>query len=120
MTLSWEQTTPVAKTVLPGGYWKPRDCLPRRRIAVIIPCRDREQQLRAFLYHMHPLMQRQLIEYRIFVAEQVSYICINKNLTRQIRNIHHLDHKQILSVQLVLVKLSKIINYAEQHSQDEQ
>ncbi len=55
-----------------GGHFKPAVCVARRRVAIIVPCRDREKILRAFLLHMHPLLQRQQIEYRIFVVEQVS------------------------------------------------
>lgn len=71
LKLSWQEVVAMTPEVALGGHWKPRDCVARRRVAVIIPCRDREAHLRAFLAHTHPILQRQLLEYRIFVVEQV-------------------------------------------------
>lgn len=53
-----------------GGAWKPRECLARTKLAVLIPYRNRTEHLRMFLHHMHPIFQRQLLDYRIFVVEQ--------------------------------------------------
>ena len=58
----------------PGGHWKPTDCAPRRRIAILIPYRDREQHLMDFMIHTHPILQRQLVEYQIFLIEQVTNV----------------------------------------------
>ena len=55
-----------------GGHWQPSDCYARHRVAIIIPFRDRASHLSALLSYLHPLLQRQLLEYRIFVVEQVS------------------------------------------------
>ena len=33
-------------------------------------CRDRADHLQIFLHHLHPILQRQQLEYRIFVIEQ--------------------------------------------------
>lgn len=56
----------------PGGEWLPSDCVPRQRVAVIIPFRDREEHLCSLLSVLHPMLQRQLLHYSIFVIEQVS------------------------------------------------
>jgi hypothetical protein len=69
---SWTYLLSRYKDLLSGGHWKPRDCLARRKVAVIIPFRDRQRHLRAFLAHTLPILQRQLIEFRIFVVEQVN------------------------------------------------
>lgn len=65
---------------LSGGGWRPTDCLPRQRVAIIVPYRDREEHLGIFLKHMHPVLQRQQLDYRIFVVEQVwtvaSEVCV--------------------------------------------
>ena len=53
-----------------GGTSKPAECLARTKLAVIIAYRDRAEHLKIFLHHMHPIFQRQLIDYRIFVIEQ--------------------------------------------------
>jgi hypothetical protein len=54
-----------------GGTWFPRHCSPRHRVAVVIPFRDREEHLRMLLSVLHPMLQRQLLHYTIFVVEQV-------------------------------------------------
>lgn len=57
----------------PGGHWKPTWCIPRQRIAIIVPYRDRPFHLNAFIRVIHPFMQRQLHYYTIFVIEQVHF-----------------------------------------------
>jgi len=53
-----------------GGKWEPKDCVPKAKVAVIIPFRNRERQLKIFLRHMHPVLYRQSLFYQIFVIEQ--------------------------------------------------
>lgn len=72
---------PVAKElprVIKGGRWKPTGCRARQRVAIIVPYRDRQQHLELFLRHMHPILQRQMLEYRIFVVEQALPTVFNK------------------------------------------
>jgi hypothetical protein len=57
-------------TVQLGGHWKPSDCVSRSKLAVIIPYRDRFVHLAILLRNLHLILQRQMIEYRIFVTEQ--------------------------------------------------
>ncbi|XP_028156546.1 beta-1,4-N-acetylgalactosaminyltransferase bre-4-like [Ostrinia nubilalis] len=54
-----------------GGEFSPSDCKPKFSTAVIVPYRDRAEQLRGFLVYMHMFLRRQSIHYRIFVVEQV-------------------------------------------------
>lgn len=54
----------------PGGHYAPPNCKARSRVALIIPYRDRPSQLNAFLYHMHPFLQKQQLEYGIIIVEQ--------------------------------------------------
>ena len=54
----------------PGGRNRPKSCAPRHKVAIIIPLRDREQHLRQFLRHMHPFLNKQQLDYTIFVVEQ--------------------------------------------------
>ena len=44
---------------------------PFYQVAIIVPYRNRTEQLRIFLRFMHPFLQRQELLYRIFVVEQV-------------------------------------------------
>lgn len=57
--------------IMLGGRFKPKDCLARHRVAILIPYRDREDHLRVFLYNMHQMLPRQQIDYGIFVIEEV-------------------------------------------------
>jgi len=57
--------------LLPGGVGRPRDCTARHRVAVIVPYRDRRHHLNILLSHLHPMLQRQQLDYRIYVVEQV-------------------------------------------------
>lgn len=54
----------------PGGRFRPEDCSSRHRVAVIIPYRDRIEHLSVFIHHLHPILQRQQIDYAIYVVEQ--------------------------------------------------
>ena len=64
----------------PGGQWAPPDCRSHHQIAVIIPYRDRHHQLLVLLAHLHPILQKQQLDYRIFVIEQVQNLVACKNM----------------------------------------
>uniref|UniRef100_A0A915JXE2 Galactosyltransferase N-terminal domain-containing protein n=1 Tax=Romanomermis culicivorax TaxID=13658 RepID=A0A915JXE2_ROMCU len=55
-----------------GGHWSPKFCRPRRRLAIIVPYRNRAKHLVVLLNELHDILKRQLSEYRVFVAEQVN------------------------------------------------
>lgn len=63
-----------------GGKWKPANCVARHRVAIIIPYKNRLDNLNSFLFHMHPFLQRQELEYRIFVVEQYNDGRFNKGV----------------------------------------
>ncbi|XP_026730903.1 beta-1,4-galactosyltransferase 2-like isoform X2 [Trichoplusia ni] len=54
-----------------GGEYAPSDCKPKYSTAIIVPYRDRAEELRGFLVYMHTYFHRQHIHYRIYVVEQV-------------------------------------------------
>ncbi|EEC01356.1 beta-1,4-galactosyltransferase, putative, partial [Ixodes scapularis] len=60
--------------VMPGGRFKPKECLARHRVAILVPYRNREKQLNVFLHNMHQFLPRQQIDYGIFVIEQVGFV----------------------------------------------
>ncbi|XP_061546792.1 beta-1,4-galactosyltransferase 3-like [Phycodurus eques] len=59
-----------ASALSPGGLYRPPNCEPRCRTAVVIPYRDRLKHLRTLLDLLHPFLQRQQIRYRIYVVQQ--------------------------------------------------
>ena len=59
-----------------GGIWKPKYCNARKKVAFMIPFRNRWEQLTTFLNHMHPIFQKQQLDYRIFVIEQVNCLIL--------------------------------------------
>ncbi|XP_028403020.1 beta-1,4-galactosyltransferase 4-like [Dendronephthya gigantea] len=61
-----------------GGAFKPRGCIAKNKLAIIVPYRNRSEHLRIFLRHMHPIMQRQMHDYRIIVVEQAGNYSFNR------------------------------------------
>lgn len=57
--------------VVRGGRYRPPDCEARHRTAIIIPHRHREHHLKFLLYYIHPFLQRQQLNYGIYVIHQV-------------------------------------------------
>src|SRR5690348_6950343 len=51
-----------------GGHFIP-NCSHTDKVAIIVPFRDRLKHLEIFLFNIHPILKRQLIEYTIFVVE---------------------------------------------------
>lgn len=58
--------------ITPGGQWRPTKCEPIFNVAVILPYRNRRTQLTIFMNYIHPFLQAQNLDYRIFVVEQSS------------------------------------------------
>lgn len=56
--------------ILPGGQWKPQNCRSMFNVAIILPYRNRKKQLNIFMNYIHPFLQGQNLDYRIFVVEQ--------------------------------------------------
>ncbi|KAI5732833.1 hypothetical protein M8J76_004660 [Diaphorina citri] len=74
---SWDDEIPH---VLFGGEWKPPHCISRDLVAVVIPYRDRKSHLITLLHHLHPILQRQMLHYKIFVVEQAGNDTFNKGV----------------------------------------
>ncbi|XP_068118016.1 beta-1,4-galactosyltransferase 5-like [Hyperolius riggenbachi] len=53
-----------------GGHWKPRDCIPRWKVAILIPFRNRHEHLPVLLRHLIPFLQRQRLQFAFYVIEQ--------------------------------------------------
>jgi hypothetical protein len=63
-----------------GGYYQPKTCVARHKVAIIVPYRDRREILRHFLFHTHQILQRQQLDYRIYVCEQAFNKTFNKGI----------------------------------------
>ncbi|XP_013110350.2 beta-1,4-N-acetylgalactosaminyltransferase bre-4 isoform X1 [Stomoxys calcitrans] len=56
----------------PGGAFKPKDCIARHHVAIVVPFRDRYAHLSIFLRNIHKFLMQQRIAYRIFIIEQTN------------------------------------------------
>nr|XP_020653057.1 beta-1,4-galactosyltransferase 3 [Pogona vitticeps] len=73
-----EQIREKNPAVTPGGRYQPPNCEPRSRTAIIIPHRNRETHLRYLLYYLHPFLQRQQLQYGIYVVHQAGNATFNR------------------------------------------
>ncbi|KAH9514653.1 Zinc finger protein containing five transmembrane domains [Bulinus truncatus] len=62
----------------PGGRLRPLDCVPRQRLAVILPHRNRYLHLHITLQNLIPILQRQQADVTFFVVEQAPPSTFNK------------------------------------------
>lgn len=72
------EVSAVHPELAPGGHWKPSDCEPRYKIAIIVPYRDRQSHLTRLIDFLVPILQRQLLDFRFIVTEQFGNDLFNK------------------------------------------
>ncbi|XP_062251234.1 beta-1,4-galactosyltransferase 6 isoform X3 [Platichthys flesus] len=53
-----------------GGRWKPKDCRPHWKVAILIPFRNRHEHLPILFHHLIPMLQRQRLQFAFYVIEQ--------------------------------------------------
>lgn len=58
--------------ILEGGHQMPLDCEARYKIAILVPYKNRFENLCSFLLNLHPFLTKQKLDYTIFVIEQFS------------------------------------------------
>ncbi|XP_057707064.1 beta-1,4-galactosyltransferase 1 [Corythoichthys intestinalis] len=68
--VSLERVAQENPHIRPGGRYKPSDCEALQKVALIIPFRNREQHLKYWLYYLHPILQRQQLDYGVYVINQ--------------------------------------------------
>ncbi|KAJ1204670.1 hypothetical protein NDU88_000110 [Pleurodeles waltl] len=56
--------------VLEGGHFTPKNCRALQKVALIIPFRNREEHLKYWLHYLHPILQRQQLDYGVYVINQ--------------------------------------------------
>ncbi|KAG9331127.1 hypothetical protein JZ751_019975 [Albula glossodonta] len=65
-------------TLLAGGKWTPTDCIPRWKVAILVPFRNRHEHLPILLRHLIPMLQRQRLQFGIYVIEQTGEQAFNR------------------------------------------
>ena len=70
----------------PGGSCHPASSLSLPRVTMVVPLRDREDQLAVFLPFMHNFLQRQRLNYTIVIVNQLSKSKFNR---AKLMNIGH-------------------------------
>uniref|UniRef100_A0A2S2NZG0 Beta-1,4-N-acetylgalactosaminyltransferase bre-4 n=1 Tax=Schizaphis graminum TaxID=13262 RepID=A0A2S2NZG0_SCHGA len=56
--------------ILEGGHQMPLDCEARYKIAILVPYRNRLENLCWFLLNLHTFLTKQKLDYTIFIIEQ--------------------------------------------------
>ncbi|MEE6481951.1 hypothetical protein FKM82_013078 [Ascaphus truei] len=77
-SLTLEEIVSKNPYVTKGGRYKPPDCDSSHKTAVIIPHRNREQHLKYLLYYLHPFLQRQQLNYGIYILHQAGNSTFNR------------------------------------------
>ncbi|KAF7236490.1 Beta-1,4-galactosyltransferase 1 [Varanus komodoensis] len=61
-----------------GGRYTPKDCKALQKVAIIIPFRKRDEHLKYWLYYLHPILQRQQLDYGVYVINQDGEATFNR------------------------------------------
>uniref|UniRef100_A0A8C8DL15 DP-Gal:betaGlcNAc beta 1,4- galactosyltransferase, polypeptide 1, like n=1 Tax=Oryzias sinensis TaxID=183150 RepID=A0A8C8DL15_9TELE len=73
-----EQIKSENPNVQQGGRFKPKDCVALQKVAIIIPFRNRDEHLKYWLYYLHPILQRQQLDYGVYVINQDGDVTFNR------------------------------------------
>uniref|UniRef100_A0A8C3X7I7 Beta-1,4-galactosyltransferase n=1 Tax=Catagonus wagneri TaxID=51154 RepID=A0A8C3X7I7_9CETA len=85
--LTLEEVRAENPKVLRGRY-RPEECRALQRVAILIPHRHREKHLLYLLEHLHPFLQRQQLDYGIYIIHQAG----NKKFNRaKLLNVGYLE-----------------------------
>lgn len=68
-SLTFEEVRKENPQVAKGRH-RPAECSALQRVAILIPHRNREKHLLYLLEHLHPFLQRQQLDYGIYVIHQ--------------------------------------------------
>ncbi len=93
---SFENIEKILPQIEIGGRFQPQECIARHKVAIIIPYRDREEHLKIFLRNIHPMLERQQLDYGIYVVEQFG----NKSFNRaKLMNVGFLESRKLYDYQ---------------------
>ncbi|KAM8976949.1 beta-1,4-galactosyltransferase 4 [Pelodytes ibericus] len=76
-TLSLEQVK-TKNPAVENGVFRPEGCKPQQKVAILIPHRSREKHLLYLLENLHPFLQRQQLEYGIYIIHQAGNMKFNR------------------------------------------
>ncbi|XP_025016574.1 beta-1,4-N-acetylgalactosaminyltransferase bre-4 isoform X2 [Tetranychus urticae] len=76
--LDWAHLEEQFPDIETGGCFRPKNCIARQKVAIIVPYRDRELHLRILIHNLHPMLQRQQIDYCIYIIEQMKDTMFNR------------------------------------------
>ncbi|KFP41787.1 Beta-1,4-galactosyltransferase 2, partial [Chlamydotis macqueenii] len=76
--MSMERVQRENPDVRQGGKYTPPDCLPRQKVAILIPFRHREHHLKYWLHYLHPILRRQKVAYGIYIINQFGEDTFNR------------------------------------------
>ncbi|XP_067885143.1 beta-1,4-galactosyltransferase 1-like [Heterodontus francisci] len=69
-SVNLEEVKKINPLVREGGRFAPADCIALQKVALIIPFRNRDEHLKYWLYYLHPILQRQQLDYGVYVINQ--------------------------------------------------
>jgi hypothetical protein len=52
-----------------ASFWSPRDCVPRFKVAIIIPYKDRAEHLHVFVHNLVNFLKKQQLAFSIYAVE---------------------------------------------------
>ncbi|XP_075719011.1 beta-1,4-galactosyltransferase 1 [Rhinoderma darwinii] len=70
ISVDLEQVRRTNPNIMEGGRYKPKNCKALQKVALIIPFRKRDEHLKYWLHYLHPILQRQQLDYGVFVINQ--------------------------------------------------
>ncbi|XP_034979087.1 beta-1,4-galactosyltransferase 2 isoform X3 [Zootoca vivipara] len=76
--MSMERVQRENPDVREGGKYSPPDCVPRQKVAILIPFRHREHHLKYWLHYLHPILRRQKVSYGIYIINQYGEDTFNR------------------------------------------
>jgi hypothetical protein len=88
---SFEKIEKMLPQIEIGGRFRPKECIARHKVAIIIPYRDREEHLKILLRNIHPMLERQQLDYGIYVVEQFGNNSFNR---AKLMNIGFLESRK--------------------------
>ncbi|XP_053426717.1 beta-1,4-galactosyltransferase 1 isoform X2 [Nycticebus coucang] len=78
MPVDLELVAKMNPKVKVGGRYTPKECVSPHKVAIIIPFRNRQEHLKYWLYYLHPILQRQQLDYGIYVINQAGESKFNR------------------------------------------